>query len=170
MTWLLAQTVGVLQFLRHAFGKRQRPHLRTGREGETAAYLFLREQGYRIVATNFRTRADRGEIDLIGWDGDVLCFIEVKTRIGEGLTPPEAAVDAAKKSHIRSVARSYVRRLRAERIPSCRFDIVSVYYPHRDATPEIRLIRNAFRWKSIRPAPSISPPRSFRWGRWWPGP
>ena len=166
--WLLARLTCAVQCVQHVLGKPSNLHLRTGREGETAAYLFLRQQGYRIVATNFRTRADRGEIDLIGWENDVLCFVEVKTRIGEGLTLPEAAVDTAKKSHIRSVARSYLRRLRVERTPPCRFDIVSVYYAQRDATPEIRLIRNAFRWRSPRPHPFMPMVGSSRSGRWQP--
>ena len=55
-------------------------HQRTGRQGEEDAYFYLRKKGYVIVARNFRSPHHRGEIDLIGWDKDVLCFIEVKTR------------------------------------------------------------------------------------------
>jgi putative endonuclease len=59
----------------------QRPsYLRTGRRGEEDAYFYLRRRGYVMVARNFRTARHHGEIDLIGWDRDVLCFIEVKTR------------------------------------------------------------------------------------------
>ena len=75
------------------------------------AYFYLRSQGYRIVAKNFRSARDRGEIDIIGWDEDVLCFIEVKTHSRHGWRPGDA-VDAAKRNHIRSVARRYVRQLR----------------------------------------------------------
>jgi putative endonuclease len=55
-------------------------HQQTGRRGEEAAYFFLRKLGYVMVARNYRTPRRRGEIDLIGWDDDVLCFVEVKTR------------------------------------------------------------------------------------------
>ncbi len=126
--------------------QRRTAHLQTGSQGETAAYLFLRGEGYRIVATNFRVPQNRGEIDLIAWEGKVLCFIEVKTRVGEGMLPPEAAVDAAKRAHIRSVARSYLRRLPAQQNPDCRFDVVSVTYPDTGGAPALRLIRGAFRW------------------------
>jgi Uncharacterised protein family UPF0102 len=55
-------------------------HLLTGRRGEEAAYIYLRRYGYTMVARNFRSPNRRGEIDLIGWHNDILCFVEVKTR------------------------------------------------------------------------------------------
>jgi len=54
-------------------------HQRTGRRGEEDAYFYLRRLGYVMVAQNFHSPRRRGEIDLIGWDGETLCFIEVKT-------------------------------------------------------------------------------------------
>ena len=48
--------------------------------GEEDAYFHLRKLGYTMVARNFRSRLLPGEIDWIGWDHDVLCFIEVKAR------------------------------------------------------------------------------------------
>src|SRR5439155_479683 len=71
-------------------------HQRTGRQGEEDAYFYLRKKGYVIVARNFRSPHHRGEIDLIGWDKDVLCFIEVKTRTTRDVKPAEAAVDREK--------------------------------------------------------------------------
>jgi hypothetical protein len=53
-------------------------HLRTGRRGEEDASFYLRRRGYIMVARNFRTPNRRGEIDLIGWHEDVLCFVEVR--------------------------------------------------------------------------------------------
>src|SRR5215472_10343797 len=73
------------------------PHLRTGRRGEEDAYFYLRRLGYVMVARNFRLPGRRGEIDLIGWEDDVLCFIEVKTRTSHAVEPAEAAVDRAKE-------------------------------------------------------------------------
>ena len=72
-------------------------HQRTGRRGEEAAYFYLRRLGYVMVARNFRSSRRRGEIDLIGWDKDVLCFIEVKTRTTHDVKPAEAAVDRDKQ-------------------------------------------------------------------------
>jgi putative endonuclease len=94
------------------------------------------------VARNYRTPRQRGEIDLIGWDDDVLCFIEVKTRTSLDVKTPEAAVDRHKRREVAAVAREYLRRLP----PSCqwRFDIVSVYYPQSPASqPQIEVFRNA---------------------------
>jgi putative endonuclease len=58
-----------------------------------------------MVARNFRSPRCRGEIDLIGWDGDVICFVEVKTRTSLGVKPPEAAVDRHKQHELAAVAR-----------------------------------------------------------------
>jgi len=117
------------------------PHLRVGTRGEEDTYFHLRKLGYVIVARNFRSPRCRGEIDLIGWDADVLCFIEVKTRTSRDVKPPEAAVDRHKRREVAAVAREYLRRLP----PSCqwRFDIVSVYYERLNSCPQIEVFRNA---------------------------
>jgi len=164
MNQLLKLMVRALHAIQHAMPQGA-AHLRTGREGESEAYLFLRSQGYTIVATNFRVPQSRGEIDLIAWDRDTLCFVEVKTRTTEGLTPPEAAVDAAKRSHIRSVARGYLRRLRSEQRPPCRFDVVTVTYGEGERRPRLKLIKGAFRWSSRRwyEREYYPPPRRERW-------
>jgi len=116
-------------------------HQRTGAHGEEDAYFYLRSQGYVMVARNFRSPRSRGEIDLIGWDGDVLCFIEVKTRTSRDVKTAEAAVDRHKRREVAEVAREYLRRLP----PSCqwRFDIVSVYYANLSSCPQIEVFRNA---------------------------
>jgi putative endonuclease len=116
-------------------------HQQVGRRGEEEAYFYLRRLGYAIVARNFRSPRCRGEIDLIGWDADVLCFIEVKTRTSTDVKTPEAAVDRHKRREVAEVAREYLRHLP----PSCqwRFDIVSVYYDHLTTRPQIAVFRNA---------------------------
>lgn len=102
------------------------PHQRLGRRGEEDAYFHLRKLGYVMVARNFRSPHYRGEIDLIAWHKNILCFIEVKTRTSADIKPAEAAVDRAKLRELARVAHDYLRRLP----PSCqfRFDTVSVYY------------------------------------------
>lgn len=120
----------------------ERPrHQQTGTRGEEAAYFHLRKLGYAIVARNFRSPRYPGEIDLIGWDDDVLCFVEIKTRTSQDVKTPEAAVDRHKRREIAHVARDYLRRMP----PECqwRFDIVSVYYDGRCARPQITVFRNA---------------------------
>src|SRR5580658_7688626 len=110
-------------------------HQRTGRRGEEDAYFHLRKLGYVMVARNFRSPRCRGEIDLIGWDDDVVCFIEVKTRTSIDVKTPEAAVDRHKRREVAEVAREYLRYLP----PTCqwRFDIVSVYYGRLTSCPQI---------------------------------
>src|SRR5579863_9302983 len=117
-------------------------HQRTGRRGEEAAYFYLRRLGYVMVARNFRSSRRRGEIDLIGWDKDVLCFIEVKTRTTHDVKPAEAAVDRDKQRSLAAVARDYLRHLPA----SCpwRFDVLSIYYEQHHSTPTFELFQNAF--------------------------
>jgi putative endonuclease len=121
----------------------QKPeHLVTGQRGEEDAYFYLRQNGYVIVARNFRSPRHKGEIDLIGWDGDELCFVEVKTRKRRSLVPAEMAVDAPKQAMLRATARTYLRHL--PEVPRIRFDIVSLYYEGLGGTAEITLFKNAF--------------------------
>ena len=116
-------------------------HLQLGRRGEEDAYFYLRRLGYVMVARNYRTPRCRGEIDLIGWEQDVLCFVEVKTRTSTDVATAEAAVDYHKRREVAQVAHDYLRRMP----PSCqwRFDIVSVYYDGRNSRPQFEVFRNA---------------------------
>jgi putative endonuclease len=118
----------------------QAPHLALGSKGEQAAYFHLRKLGYVIVARNYRTPFRKSELDLIGWDGETLCFIEVKTRTSTDI-PAEDAVDAEKRDDLRAVARDYLHRLRKK--PTVRFDIVSVYFEN-GKEPAITLFKDAF--------------------------
>lgn len=115
-------------------------HLRTGRRGEELAYFFLRKHKYVIVARNFRTPWHKSELDLVGWNEQVLCFIEVKTRTTREVASAEAAVNEEKRHDLRRVARHYLRQL-PENTPT-RFDIVTVYLDRPQ--PEITIIQQAF--------------------------
>src|ERR1700691_2105800 len=86
-------------------------HLRTGRRGEEDAYFFLRRRGYTIIARNYRSPHYHGELDLVGWDEDVLCFIEVKTRTKRDIKPAEAAVDREKQTDLSRVAGDFLRQM-----------------------------------------------------------
>jgi putative endonuclease len=121
-------------------------HLRTGRRGEEDAYFYLRKRGYVMVARNYRTARHHGEIDLIGWDKDVLCFVEVKTRTTRAVKPAEAAVDRKKRRDLKIVIRDYLRSVPAERSsepPQWRFDVISVYYDQSSGRPTFELFQNA---------------------------
>jgi putative endonuclease len=122
-------------------------HLITGARGEELAHFYLRDQGYTIVARNWRVTGAKGELDLIAWERDTLCFVEVKTRTTRDIKPAEAAVDEEKRKHLRQTARRYLRRLKSH--PTCRFDIVSMYLGPDGRAEEVTLFRNAFPWRSI---------------------
>jgi putative endonuclease len=117
-------------------------HQRTGRRGEEDAYFYLRRRGYTIIARNYRSPHHRGELDLVGWDRDILCFIEVKTRTKRDLKPAEAAVDRHKQRELSMVARDFLRQMP----PSCqgRFDVLAVYYERGQTRPSFELFQNAF--------------------------
>ncbi len=115
-------------------------HLETGERGETLAYWFLRQSGYRIVARNQPGRG--GELDLVGWDGPVLAFIEVKTRGSRLVARPEDAVTKKKQRRVGRAAREYLARL-PRRPAAHRFDIVSVFWDE-SAGLQVRLTKGAF--------------------------
>src|SRR5712664_3055913 len=108
-------------------------HQSTGRRGEEDAYFYLRRRGYTIIARNYRSPHHRGELDLVGWERNVLCFIEVKTRTTHDVKPAEAAVDRHKQKELTMVARDFLRLMP----PSCeyRFDVHSLYYHRGRARP-----------------------------------
>ncbi len=115
-------------------------HIRTGRRGEELAYFYLRKQGYVIIARNYRSPWHKSEIDLIGWEGEVLCFVEVKTRTTREVATAIAAVGDQKQQDLTRIARHYLNREAPD--TQWRFDIVTVYLDQ--PKPEIALYRNAF--------------------------
>jgi putative endonuclease len=128
----------------------KRRALRTGVRGETYAYWYLRRHGYTLVARNFTTPGLKGEIDIVGYDGPVLAFVEVKTRTkidqSEKLAAlqatPESAVNIEKRRNISRVAQQF---LRARHIESaqCRFDVLAIE-THSGQRPKVRLHKGAF--------------------------
>jgi putative endonuclease len=125
--------------------RREEPaHLATGRRGELAAYFYLRHLGYIIVARGWRSSRSRGDIDLIAWDGDTLCFIEVKTRTTREVATAEAAVDEDKRRTLRRLASNYRRQLPQKDV-TARFDILSIYF-EKEKAAEFELFRGAFDW------------------------
>ncbi len=124
--------------------------------GERAAALFLEENGYRIVMTNFKVPVGRnskgvavtGEIDIVALDDETLCFIEVKTRRSADFTPIITNVDLRKQRQITRTARLYRRLFGVVDMPF-RFDVVTVLMP-KNADAEIELIRNFWNESKFR--------------------
>ncbi len=102
-------------------------HLVVGIEGEDAVFFYLLRKGYTVVARRWSSGDIPGDVDLIAWQGPMLCFIEVKTRTAHGMAPAEVAVDSNKRRILRRLAHRYVRQLPQETAPQVRFDVVSVY-------------------------------------------
>lgn len=113
-----------------------RPTELLGREGEALAAQYLIENGYRIVLTNFKVPVGRntqgaqvtGEIDIVALDGEILCFVEVKTRRSADFTPVITAVDLRKQRQITRTAKIYRRIFRVLEMPH-RFDVVTILLP-----------------------------------------
>lgn len=124
-------------------------HLMTGIEGEDAVFHYLRGKGYTVVARRWSSGDAPGDVDLIAWQGDLLCFIEVKTRTARDMTPAQAAVDSHKRQILRRLARRYLRLLPAEKAPQVRFDVVSVYRIAGQPT-EMEHYEAAFGWDARR--------------------
>jgi putative endonuclease len=107
--------------------------------GEDAAADFLRSRGYRIVARNHRCRL--GEVDLVAERGEVLVFVEVRTRASAAFGGPEETVGFRKQRRVVAAARDYLARRRGpER--GARFDVIAVVDgPHG---PALTHFENAF--------------------------
>ncbi len=94
-----------------------------GSAGEKRAVKFLKNKGFKILKTNYKTPF--GEIDIIAEDDSVIVFIEVKTRTSENYGLPREAVDRRKQEKYYRTATFYLQReKKMER--ECRFDVVEV--------------------------------------------
>lgn len=121
-------------------GKEKPLHLRRGELGERAARKYLKRQGLKFLAANFRSA--RGEIDLVFRDGDCLVFVEVKTRSSENWVRPAAAVNARKRRLLSQTALDYLRLLDNPPV-KIRFDIVEVLL-EQGRVREVRHLPNTF--------------------------
>ncbi len=146
---LLERGLAGLDRLARRSGPEMPPHLLTGISGEDAAFFYLRRKGYTVVARRWSAGNVPGDVDLIAWQGPMLCFIEVKTRTAHDMTPPEAAVDRHKQFVLLRLARAYMRQLPKAEPPPVRFDVLSVYLvPGQEK--EIMHFENAFGWTDRR--------------------
>ena len=135
-------------------------HLELGRRGEELAAAYLERAGYRIVAANFSVPVGRNragalinvEIDLVAYEGNTLCFVEVKSRASDWFAPPEANVDRRKQRQIVRAARMYRRMFDLAGAPY-RYDVITVVLPAEGdgaAEFEIQLLRNYWTEEKLR--------------------
>jgi putative endonuclease len=135
-------------------------HLELGRRGEELAAAYLQQLGYRIVAANFSVPVGRnrvgavinGEIDLVAYEGNTLCFVEVKSRASDWFAPPETNVDRRKQRQIARAARMYRRMFDLAGAPF-RYDVVTVVLPAAEEDPadlKIQVLRNYWNEDRLR--------------------
>ena len=107
-----------------------------GQRGENAAVQFLERKGYDIISRNFHSRW--GEIDIIAQKGEVLCFVEVKTRTSAAFGAPRLAVDKRKQQHLIAAAQVFLQQSEAC-CEALRFDVI-------ECTPDgVNHMQDAFR-------------------------
>jgi putative endonuclease len=112
-----------------------------GDRGERAAVKYLKKQGFRIIARQYRNGF--GEVDIIAQDGKVIVFVEVKTRSTTSDGQPFEAVDLRKQEKITRIALAWLKKY--DRLnQSARFDIVSILWPDERSEPQIQHFRNAY--------------------------
>ena len=117
--------------------------LRVGVRGETYAYWYLRRQGYVFIARNYEPDREKGELDLVGFDGDTLAFVEVRTRALVKGRPalPELSITREKHEVLVRTAHAFLRERHLKKCP-VRFDVVAIDHT-RGHPPRVRLHKNA---------------------------
>ena len=119
---------------------------RTGIRGETYAYWYLRRHGYIFIARNFTPRSSKGELDMVGYDGPTLAFVEVRTRTlrdGDGLSGlPELSVTEGKQHVLVRTAKHFLNERRVPEGP-LRFDVLAIDNSPGHP-PVVRLHKDAF--------------------------
>lgn len=110
-----------------------------GKWGEAVAVKFLEVSGLRILERNWRYK--RAEIDIIAKEGEILVFIEVKTRANTSFGLPEEMVSKFKQRLVIDAAMAFMRSIGHEW--EIRFDIIAIQGTP-GSEPEIRHFRDAY--------------------------
>ena len=113
---------------------------RVGHAGEAAALTHLREQGFRILARDWRSRI--GQIDIVAEDGETQVIVEVKARRGTAFGVPEEAVDARKQRKLRMLLEVYRSQTHRQHQP-CRIDVIGLLLDEQLAVTRVEHIRDA---------------------------
>jgi len=113
---------------------------RPGQRGEDLACDLLVKKGYQIVQRNYTY--GKGELDIIAKDGELLVFVEVKSRFNLEFGPPELGITKKKQRQVRRVAEAYLHE-RDIVDTDCRIDVVAILFRGKEP-PQINHILNAF--------------------------
>ncbi len=124
-------------------GEGKQESRRVGVRGESYAYWYLRRQGYVFIARNYEPAREKGELDLVGFDGETLAFVEVRTRALVKGRPalPELSIGREKHQVLVRTAHAFLRERHVKECP-VRFDMVAIdHVPGQP--PVIRLHKDA---------------------------
>jgi putative endonuclease len=111
-----------------------------GKRGEDLAHRFLRHKGLTVLARNYRPNPGKAEVDIVAQEGDIVVFVEVKSRATDDFGSPDRAIGEDKQRRIVAAARSYTTKAG---IPwsNVRFDTISIIF---GTTPAITHQRDVF--------------------------
>ncbi len=114
--------------------------------GERMALAHLTELGYGLVETNWH--CEIGELDIVAWHGQCLCFIEVRTRRGNGAGTPEDSVSLVKQRRLQNLAEAYLQAhenlfLPGGEAPPCRIDLVAIQFDPSGRLMRLQVYPNA---------------------------
>ncbi|SDK99923.1 putative endonuclease [Clostridium cochlearium] len=112
-----------------------------GNIGESMAENFLIKNGYIILDKNFSCKL--GEIDIIGKDGNIISFVEVKSRFGNLYGSPGESVNFSKQYKIYKTAQLYILKKKLNKF-YFRFDVIEIIFNHYNDNYSIKLIKDAF--------------------------
>ncbi len=115
-----------------------------GSRGEEIAARYLQSLGYEIIARNVHI-SRLGEMDIVARDGDVLAFVEVRTRVGERFGSPEESVGIRKQRKLLLLGQIYVQENGWE--GPWRVDFVAVRMKDPEHLSDVRLYKDAFRYE-----------------------
>ncbi len=110
-----------------------------GKWGESIAAGYLAARGYSLVNRNVRTA--HGELDIITRQGDILVFVEVKTRSNTAFGHPEDAVTRTKQARLIAAAQDYLQT-HPEIDRDWRIDVIAIRR-RKHQEPEILHFENA---------------------------
>jgi putative endonuclease len=135
---VLAQLIHAVDHARDRARRRTlSPEHALGKRGEDLAHRYLEYCGLKVVARNWRPRPGAVELDLVAREGDLLVFVEVKSRSSAEYGTPERAIGVEKEAHIVRAALDYARRGGVE-AAKLRFDVVSVVFSNPPAITHLR--------------------------------
>lgn len=109
-----------------------------GTQAENLAADYLKTLGYRIVARNFRGAG--GELDMVAYQGDVLCFVEVRARDSASCVDPLETISRQKMRRIGKAASMYIE-IHNPSFSEARFDVIGIVL---STPPRMELVKNAF--------------------------